>query len=312
MKTRFIPATPLSSIAQVPALIVPEEVIPEPAHLITDINSEREAVADSVAVAEAVESRAGVEAADGESPDYQVAEEAAAVSAPNEEISNPERAAVEDGLSFRDSPTAPTVTAGAVYETALEWMARNGLPYNKTVVLRGYPHMAASWPCTLGTAMLYAAYLAGEARPFEILIPETQEPLLVGGDSAGQLYGVTQVASELTRQYETLRTVFLLYQAKFPTKMTLGPDAPDGSIAEVFILQLSGMLEAAHERTKRAEGALNVMDLLGVTVAIALKRIFGGLVPLDRLGALLQDTERMDWLQQHADELLATPSRYRD
>lgn len=310
MKTRFVPTAPLSSIDQVPALSVPEEATPAPEQVETSTIAERE----TVALFEGVEALAVADVAGkaDESIGYQAADDATGPSTPGEERPTLERAAVEDPLSFRDAPTAGMVTEGVVYENALEWMTRNGLPYNKTVVLRGYPHMAASWPCTLGTAMLYAAYLAGEARPFEILIPETQEPLLVGGDSAGQLYGVTQVAAELTRQYEVLRTVFLLYQAKFPTKMTLGPDAPEGSIAEVFILQLSGMLEAAHERTKRAEGALNVMDLLGVTIAIALKRIFGGLVPLDRLGALLQDTERMDWLQQHADELLATPSRYRD
>ncbi len=310
MKTRFVPTAPLSSIAQVPTFIVPEEAAPAPEQLVTSTATEQY----TVSLSEVVEPLAGAEVANkaDESIGYQAVDDATGPSTPDEERSIPERAAVEDPLSFRDAPNAGMVTEGVVYENALEWMTRNGLPYNKTVVLRGYPHMAASWPCTLGTAMLYAAYLAGEARPFEILIPETQEPLLVGGDSAGQLYGVTQVAAELTRQYEVLRTVFLLYQAKFPTKMTLGPDAPEGSIAEVFILQLSGMLEAAHERTKRAEGALNVMDLLGVTIAIALKRIFGGLVPLDRLGALLQDTERMDWLQQHADELLATPSRYRD
>lgn len=307
MKTRFVPTAPLSSIAQVPALIVPEEAVPAPEQLVASTAAELATVDVVEGLTEVEPDGTSVGVADA-APDNQTEE----LSEAEAESSTPERAAVEDSLSFRDAPAGALVTTGAVYETALEWMTRNGLPYNKTVVLRGYPHMAASWPCSLGTAMLYAAYLAGEARPFEILIPETQEPLLVGGDSAGQLYGVTQVAAELTRQYEVLRTVFLLYQAKFPTKMTLGPDAPDGSIAEVFILQLSGMLEAAHERTKRAEGALNVMDLLGVTVAIALKRVFGGLVPLDRLGALLQDTERMDWLQQHADELLATPSRYRD
>lgn len=222
-----------------------------------------------------------------------------------------ERATPSENLSFQDYPGNQAKTAGPVYADAIEWMSRNGLPYDKTVILRGYPHMNASWPCTLGTAMLYGGYLAGQSKAFEILLAETEEPLLVGGDEAGRLYGVTQVAAELTRLYEVQRNLFLLYQAKFPVQMALGENTVEGSIAEVFIVQLSDMLEQAHERTKRADGALNVMDLIGVAVALSLRKAFGGLVPLDRLGSLLQDTERMDWLQANADDLLGLKSAYR-
>lgn len=307
MKTRFIPTSP----------IPPVPFVPEP---------ELDVAAGAIEPVAPFHAERGVAGAvEGGLLDVQPSEAPQPVQASSELEAEPqggpfdsaggdrevsERAAVDESLTFQAEPGGRVVSSGVVYANAVEWMTRNGLPYNKSVVMRGYPHMSASWPCTLGTAMLYAAYLAGEGRAFEILLPDTEEPLLVGGDAAGQLYGVNQVAAELTRLYEVQRSLFLLYQASFPTRLTLGEEAGEGSIAEVFILQLSGMLEQAHERTKRAEGALNVMDLIGVAVALSLRKLFGGLVPLDRLGALLQDTERMDWLQQHADELLSLSSRY--
>lgn len=220
-----------------------------------------------------------------------------------------QRAALSEDLSARTTPDGGGLTMGPVYGDCLDWMTRNGLAYDKTVYLRGYPQINSVWPCTLGVAMSHAAYLAGEGRAFEIHLPEVQESLLVGGDETGRLYGVSQVASELTRLYEVQRGLFLTYQAKYPLRMTLGEQSMTGNVAEVFIVQLSQMLEGAHERTRRAEGSLAVMDLISTSVAVALKRIFGGLVPLNRLGELLQDTERMEWLESNANDVLGLTPR---
>lgn len=314
MKTHFIPTNPLAPSAfplDTPAPVVTppsviEEALPAPTELPVAVleagSPDTDSLPAGVTGIEGAEGVDGVEGTPGEPAlDGRVLEDGVVVE---------QRAALSEELSARVSPEGGGVTAGPVYGDALDWMDRNGLAYDKTVYLRGYPQINSVWPCTLGVAMSHAAYLAGEGRAFEIHLPEVQDSLLVGGDETGRLYGVAQVASELTRLYEVQRGLFLVYQAKFPLRMTLGEQAQTGNVAEVFIMQLSQMLELAHERTRRAEGSLTVMDLISTSVAVSLKRIFGGLVPLNRLGELLQDSDRMEWLEANANDVLGlTPPR---
>lgn len=308
MKTRFIPSAPVPPLSPnaFPA-VAPMELAPD-AVAVAQEQAENTAQPEDLMVVEPVEPSTVVEAP--AEPLQAAQASSSALDVPLEVVQPAEVASLEEALTLNTGPQEEVIVQGPVYADALEWISRNGLAYNKTVVLGGYPTLSSSWPCSLGTAMMYGAFLAGQNRPFEILLPEAQEPLLVGGTSAGQLYGVTQVAAELTRLYEVQRSLFLMYQSQFPTRLVIGGEE-DGSIAEIAILQLSNMLEGAHERAKVVDGSLNAMDLIAVAVALGLRRVFGGLVPLDRLGALLQDTERMDWLQGHADELLGLPPRTR-
>lgn len=293
----------------------PADVAPEPVEVVAErpqpaVEPDLQPLPEQVAI-EAPTPQLAVEPATEtqglvESPAPMEAEAPLAMDARQEEYVSEavEQATTEAPLFFQEDPGSPLLTTGVVYDTAVDWMQRNGLPYDKTVVFRGYPKINSSWPCRLSQALVHGAYCVSKGQAFQIYIAETRDPLLAGANEAGELYGVAQVCEQLTGVYEALRYVFISYEASFPTKKTLGPDAPDGSPAEVLMVQLGDLLEKAHQQTRLSEGSLSLMDLIGASVSVALNRMFGGLVPLAELGKLLQDKERMDWIESHASELL--------
>lgn len=206
---------------------------------------------------------------------------------------------------IRDRETE-AVTTRTMYPTLEAWLAENTLGFDTLVTVALAPNLAKALPDRLSNALTQAAYALGQNEPFVIRLPAASDAVLLGSDGGdGAPYGLQDLVPVVFGIYRDIRSMFIAYQARYPTRLALSSGERVEGFGEVLMWKLRDALDGAKVGMPELMQKIDVADVLAAAIESALKDIFAGLAPRDEIGRALQDPVRMSHARAAWGEFLA-------